>query len=191
MILNSPSNCFTHELLQTIIDGPKAIETLICAWVRNGKHKLVFGPDEISEDPKANFLILLERDKVQTGIKIDLAIWKKKYKKINSYFEPDIVADTGKTRLQFEEIEKHRKKNGVKWDSEAEHFIMNPSFIGNLCISYLIDNRAIITISKKLLEDEKYRIRDYYIFEIFHMGEISGVEKYAVLEERLERYLGK
>lgn len=176
------------DLISDLIETDRPIESLISALLLNSSSKLLLGPDH-AEDPYRSVAMLIDGGEVKDGSVFDLADLKKKYKKIDCYFEPVKIADTGEIRLPYDEVEEHRAANGVKWNSEANCFVVNPSFVGNLCMSYLIDNRGIITVSRKLMEDEKNRVRHYFVIEIVHTSESAGREEYAVLQEKLDRYV--
>jgi hypothetical protein len=199
MILNAQVD--NQNEIESILTNPKPVENLIVHWIKSSRFVLTFGPESFQEIPSneegigdlqnmtGNLVLLVEGDKPVNGVSFDVIRLKKAYKKVDSWFEPVVLADSGEIRLPYEEVEEHRIKNGTRWDEEAEIFMINPSFLGNLCVSHFIDNRASIKITQTILEDNQYLVRDYFIIEICHLGEIPGVEKYAILKERLCKYI--
>jgi hypothetical protein len=192
-----------QNVIDQILTNPKPIENLMTYWIKSPRYVLTFGPESFQEKPskkevtgdfenmRGNLVLLVEGNKPVGGVSFDVKRLKKAYRKVDSWFQPVVLADSGERRLPYEEVEEHRLKNGTKWDEEAEIFMINSSFLGNLCVSYLIDNRASIKITQTILEDYKYRVRDYFIIEIFHLGKIPGLEKYAIMKERVSKYVEK
>ncbi len=188
MKTNNQNSTSTQDILTPLLNGTRPIETIISTCVTY-QRTLAFGPKE--EGKKiGNFAMLVDKDNLVCGTEFDVQTLKKRYKKVDSYFEADIVADTGEIRLPYEEVETHRIKNGAKWNDESEIMLINPSFIGNLCTSYIIDNRALIKISKKFIKNIHGYPKDHYIIEICHLDDNHGFEIYAVLGTRLKKYVG-
>jgi hypothetical protein len=201
--MNTAQQNFNQNILCSILEGNKPIENLISYWIKNSRYMLTLGPEESedikehAEDPgaackgSANFVMVLDNQVPVHGTSFSATALKKSYKKVDSWFEPIVLADSGEVRLPYELVEEHRIRNGTKWDDEAGINIIRPSFVGNICLSYLLDNRGIVMISSRLLEDEYNRVRDYYIIEIIHLGVLPGNEKYAVLKEKLDVYASR
>jgi hypothetical protein len=194
---------YNEDLLDSICRGQKPIENLIAHWMKDHTCELAFGPDLEYEDSEGDDencskqildganAVFLHENKPLNVIDLDVEKIRKAYRKVDSWFPPVMIADTGKLRLPFEEIEAHREKNGAKWLEDADEYVINPSFVGNLCASFLGDRRAIIRIFHRLLPDRRYGAREYFLIEITQLAEWGGFEKYAVRKDKLLRYVGK
>jgi hypothetical protein len=199
MITDSPF--IVSDSFHRICSAKKPIENLIVYWIRNKSFELAFGPDmnledcsRGNDDYKSMLLgganaIFCHEDKTKDIISLDIEKIRKSYKKVDSWFPPVKFADTDNFRFPLEEIEEHREKNGAKWKEDAGEFIIPPSFVGNLCASFLGENKAIIRICQKLLWDKSFGAREYFLIQISYLDDYAGFEKYAVRKDKLLKYV--
>jgi hypothetical protein len=201
MINESPH--YHENFIEPILNGKKPIENLITYWIRGSDLELCFGPgldmdkSSINEENCSEHvieganLIFLQNNKPLNIIDLDIKKTRHAYRKVDSWFPPVMVADTGQLRVPVEDIEAHRERNGVTWLDDAGEYVINPSFVGNLIASHLGEARAIIRVFLRLLSDRRYGAREYFIIEISSIDEHGGFEKYAVRKDRLLTYAPK